>query len=113
MTDELSQEESFLLSNIAPQASKFNQQQWRLFEASVKHKYKYVITGVLFDEYKIKSIGNGVLVPTHFYKILVNDNCSVAYIADNDDDTTIQKIPVKTIETISKIIFNIPYNTCN
>lgn len=113
MTTTVAQDESFLLSNIAPQASKFNQQQWRLLEASVKHKYEYVVTGVLFDEYKIKSIGNGVLVPTHFYKIVANKDCSLAYIGDNDNDTTIEKVPVSTIENISKISFNLPIKQCN
>lgn len=113
MTNSVAQDESFLLSNIAPQASKFNQQQWRLLEASVKHKYEYVITGVLFDEYKIKLIGNGVLVPTHFYKIVADRDCSLAYIADNDDDTTVQNIPVSTIEEISNVSFNLPNKVCD
>lgn len=113
MTNSVAQDESFLLSNVAPQASKFNQQQWRLLEASVKHKYEYVITGVLFDEYKIKSVGNGVLVPTHFYKIVADRDCSLAYIADNDNDTTIQNIPVSTIEKISNVSFNLPTKVCN
>jgi endonuclease G, mitochondrial len=113
MTNSVAQDESFYLSNIAPQASKFNQQQWRLLEASVKHKYEYVITGVLFQGSNIKSIGSGVLVPTQFYKIVATKYCSLAYVGDNVDNSVIKNVPVIYIENITKVSFNLPNKVCN
>lgn len=113
MTTVQSQNESFLFSNIAPQASRFNQQQWRLLEASVKHKYPYVITGIIYQGSTIKTIGNNVGIPTQFYKIVTNGQCATAYLADNNNNATINKVPVSEIESLTKIDFFLPTTQCN
>jgi endonuclease G len=75
--------ESFMLSNMTPQASRLNQHSWRLFEAQIQdfaeeHGEVWVVTGPLFldedgdgiVEYSV--IGdNQVAVPTHYYKIVL------------------------------------------
>lgn len=113
MTTVQSQNESFLFSNIAPQASRFNQQQWRLLEASVKHKYPYVITGVIYQGSTIKTIGNNVGIPTQFYKIVTNGQCATAYMADNNNTAVINKVPVHEIESLTNIDFFLPTTQCN
>ena len=69
-------EESFLLSNMTPQLSGFNRKGWRILEEKVRDWTNnrgelYVVTGALFEgEGKPKVIGNGVYVPSHFYKVV-------------------------------------------
>jgi len=77
--------ESFLLSNMTPQASRLNQQSWRLFEAQIQDVAEedgevWVVTGPLFldddgdgiVEYSV--IGpDQVAVPTHYYKIVLRE----------------------------------------
>jgi len=66
--------ESFLLSNMTPQLPGLNRQGWRYLESYIREwtnerKELYVVTGVLFEgEHGV--IGNGVHVPTHFYKVV-------------------------------------------
>lgn len=62
---------SFLLSNAAPQHPALNMGKWRSLENTVRRlaldaDAVYVITGVLFRG--SQTIGNGVAVPSHFYK---------------------------------------------
>ena len=66
--------ESFLLSNITPQLPGLNRQGWRYLESYIREWTNergelYVVTGAMFiGEYTV--IGNGVYVPTHFYKVI-------------------------------------------
>ncbi|OQS03847.1 hypothetical protein THRCLA_03862 [Thraustotheca clavata] len=81
--------ESFLMTNISPQVSKFNRGYWSRLEGFVRHLANYygaayVITGPLFLPQKTKEgdgytvsypiIGtplNGIAVPTHFFKVIL------------------------------------------
>ncbi len=79
--------ETFLLSNMSPQAPRFNRQIWRELEAAVRKLddrqnvlETYVITGPIFDFFEsISMIGesdrNGlsVPVPSHFYKCVLTE----------------------------------------
>lgn len=66
--------ESFLLSNMTPQLPGLNRQGWRYLEGYIRDWTNergelHVVTGVMFmGEHGV--IGNGVHVPTHFYKII-------------------------------------------
>ena len=68
-------EESFLMSNISPQAPDFNRGIWKELESQVREWAKkehrlYVVTGPVFKNNK-GSIGKEeVLVPGYFYKII-------------------------------------------
>jgi len=66
--------ESFLLSNMTPQLPGLNRQGWRYLEQYIRkwtneRDELYVVTGVIFIGSN-SIIGNGVHVPTHFYKIV-------------------------------------------
>ncbi len=66
--------ESFLLSNMAPQLPGLNRQGWRYLEEYVRKWTNqrgelFVVTGSLFEG-SHKIIGNGVHVPSHFYKVV-------------------------------------------
>jgi endonuclease G len=96
-------EESFLLSNMAPQVGKgFNQNIWKNLEADIRGWVRArgkltIITGPVFeakaDRVSYATIGtNAVAVPTHFYKIVVDarDNSNVealAFLFPNQDLT--------------------------
>ena len=76
--------ESFLLSNITPQLPGLNRQGWRYLEEYVRKWTNqrgelFVVTGSLFEGFH-EIIGNGVHVPTHFYKV-VYDSISKDAIA--------------------------------
>ena len=82
------QDDTYFLSNVAPQVGQFNQQSWAMLESMVRtwavnRGEAWVITGPLFYDPKeddpgtatghftIKSIGKDhVSVPTHLYKII-------------------------------------------
>ncbi|MFZ6870419.1 DNA/RNA non-specific endonuclease, partial [Klebsiella pneumoniae] len=69
-----SQSDSFSLSNMVPQAPKNNQEVWRNLEEATRAivtKQKqdvYVVTGPVFEGKRLKTIGQGVIVPTAVYK---------------------------------------------
>ncbi len=70
-------EDTFLLSNTAPQVQSMNAGIWRQLENKVRKLAAnadavYVITGTIFDSTQPESIGPGkVAVPTHFYKVIL------------------------------------------
>jgi len=69
-----SMQESFLLSNMAPQLPGLNRQGWRYLEGYIRkwaeeRNELYVVTGPLFEG-EVATIGNGVGVPTAFYKVV-------------------------------------------
>jgi len=89
--DEYSQQDTFILSNVAPQYPKFNRSPgvWGYLEGlnrnlALKYDTLYVLSGSIFDgnndgikdtknqpKMWIKDIENSVAIPTHFYKILI------------------------------------------
>ena len=93
--------ESFLMSNMAPQVDVgFNQQLWKNLEAAVRGWVEQrgtltIITGPIFaieaGEVNYSLIGNNhVAVPTHFYKIVVDDNSTgnieaLAFVIPNEN----------------------------
>jgi endonuclease G len=93
--------ESFLLSNMAPQVGPgFNQSIWRNLETAVRGWVQQrgrltIITGPIFavDNNRVSYpvIGeNHVAVPSHFYKIVVDNNDpdniqTLAFMMPNDD----------------------------
>jgi len=93
--------ESFLLSNMAPQVGEsFNQDIWKRLETAVRGWVQQrgrltIITGPIFaiqsNRVTYDVIGeNNVAVPTHFYKIVVDNNDpdnvqALAFMMPNDD----------------------------
>jgi endonuclease G len=70
--------ESFLMTNMYPQLPGFNRSTWKLLETTIRgwavqlnNPYTIYVGGV-YDE-QDKKIGNGVVVPHAFYKIVINN----------------------------------------
>jgi DNA/RNA endonuclease G (NUC1) len=71
--------ESFLMTNMYPQAGSLNRGIWKLLETSVRGwavqtNQSYTIFVGAFYGAGDKTIGNGVIVPHGYYKIVVNNN---------------------------------------
>ena len=70
--------ESFLMTNMSPQAGSLNRGIWKLLETSVRgwvvqHNQSYtIVSGGLYGPGD-KTIGKGVVVPHGFYKIDINN----------------------------------------
>ena len=71
--------ESFLMTNMYPQAGSLNRGVWKLLETAVRGwavqtNQSYTIFVGAFYGNGDKVIGNGVLVPHGYYKIVINNN---------------------------------------
>ncbi len=73
-----SMSETFLMSNMAPQASGFNKGVWRELEETTrdwakKFKHLYIVSGPVLTENRTKRIGdNKVAVPESFFRIILD-----------------------------------------
>lgn len=114
MPNKAAQYDSFSLANMIPQAPKNNQQVWRELEEATRAivtKQKqdvYVITGPVFSGKKLKTIGQGVIVPTAVYKALYipKDGVIGVYYAPNDNSLQVKIISVCQLEeTIGVNVF--------
>ena len=70
--------DSFLMTNMYPQHGSLNRGIWKLLETSIRgwvvqHNHAFTIyVGAIYNDNN-KKIGNGVIVPTGFYKIVINN----------------------------------------
>lgn len=124
-------EDTFLLSNMAPQVGQgFNRDSWNSLEMYVRkltqsHPNVYVCTGPLYLPHKeddgksyvkYEVIGaNTVAVPTHFYKVIVAEAADKklhmeAYVMPNQvisNDTPLKvfQVPPETVERSAGLLF--------
>jgi endonuclease G len=90
--DEVAMSQSFLMSNMSPQLPAFNRGIWRRLETEVRRwavekDSIYVITGPLFSSGDTLIGENGVGVPGHYFKVLVDlsppDHDMIAFLLPN------------------------------
>ena len=116
--------ESFLMTNMTPQAGSLNRGIWKLLETSfrgwvVQGNTNYTaISGAIYDS-KDKKIGNGVVVPHAFYKIVFNNKTNeyagwefphVEPYPNLGNDLTKFRKPVKDIMTEANVMIMLPKN---
>lgn len=116
--------ESFLMTNMAPQAPSFNRGVWKLLETSVRawavvnNRPFTVISGSVYDTNN-KRIGKGVVVPHAYYKIVMDTKTGqvagwyfphVAPYPNLGTDLTKYRASIADIETRAKIDFPFPTN---
>jgi len=114
--------ESFLMTNMSPQAGSLNRGIWKLLETSVRgwavqHNQSFtVIAGGLYDA-SDKKIGRGVVVPHGFYKIVINNQTHeiagwtfphTAPYPNLGNDLTKFRLPVSQIQTMAGVQFAFP-----
>jgi len=116
--------ESFLMTNMSPQAGSLNRGVWKLLETSIRgwaaqrgQSYTVYVGGVYNAQ--DKKIGNGVVVPHAFYKIAVNNQTNevagwwfphVAPYPNLGNDLTKFRLPVAEIERAAGVKFAYPVN---
>jgi endonuclease G len=116
--------ESFLMTNMSPQAGSLNRGIWKLLETSVRgwvvqRNQTYTIyVGALYNS-QDKKIGNGVVVPHAFYKIVVNQTTNEiagwsfphnAPYPNLGNDLRQFRVPVDTIQSAANVKFSFPVN---
>lgn len=112
-----SAEESFYLSNIAPQISKMNRGVWKSIESKVrkyakksvdKNEEVFVITGTIVTSGMTIGV-NQVSVPDYFYKIVINKTTSqiIGFLVKNDSSKSLgwrkYQVPVEEITKLTGI----------
>ena len=111
MPTESAQADSFSLANMVPQDHNNNTGIWSNIESATRYLAKkegslYVITSPIFKG-NIKSIGNGVLVPTMIYKVVYSpkQQKAAAYLTNNAPGREYQIISIKELEALTGINF--------
>ena len=116
--------ESFLMTNMSPQAGSLNRGIWKLLETSVRgwavqrNQSYTVYVGGIYGQGD-KTIGKGVVVPHSFYKIVVNNQTSevagwmfphTAPYPNLGNDLTKFRQPINGIEQLAGVKFAFPAN---
>jgi len=111
-----SMEESFLMSNISPQAPDFNRGIWKELETEVrkwakKERKIYVVTGPVFKDNKGTIGADHVLIPGYFFKIIYEETDEpkiIAFVFPNrksDRPLTDFAVPVDEAEKLTGFDF--------
>jgi len=111
-----------LMTNMSPQAGSLNRGIWKLLETSVRgwavqrnQSYTVYVGGVYNAQ--DKKIGNGVVVPHGFYKIVINNQTKeiagwafphVAPYPNLGNDLTKFRLPIAQIEQAGGVQFAFP-----
>jgi len=110
--DAATQQETFTLANMIPQAAVLNRGMWEGIESAVRTMAQrrgqlYVITGPLFEGDHLKSLKSRVLVPTSVYKIVYDPQRkeAAAYVATNTDSPTYEVVNIAALEARAGIDF--------
>lgn len=90
--------ESFYLTNMVPQVPNLNRGVWLRLELRLRNIVRnhnrelYVITGAVYSA-DHKKIGNGVAVPTHMFKVIVDAGAGqgIAFLFPNRQDNKISQ----------------------
>ena len=115
--------ESFLMTNMFPQHGSLNRGIWKLLETSIRgwvvqRNQSYIIyVGAIYNTAADKKIGNGVVVPNGFYKIVIN-NATKEIAAwgfphnppygNLGNDLTKFRVPVQQIQQAAGVQFAFP-----
>ena len=105
MPDEESQNASFSMANIVPQAPKLNRGLWSRIEGAVRHLAErqgetrdggiYVVTGPVFRGRKLRSLPAGELVPSAMFKAVLEPGVgAAAYVCANRDPSRCRVVSI-------------------
>lgn len=114
--------ESFLMTNMSPQAGSLNRGIWKLLETNIRgwvtqrNQSVVIYVGGIYN-YQNKKIGNGVIVPHGFYKIIINNQTKQVMgwafphnppYPNLGNDLTKFRMPIAQIQQLSGVIFKFP-----
>ena len=105
MPDAQSQQQSFSLANMVPQAPALNRGPWERIESAMRRLARrrgelYVVTGPAFTGTRIDTIGdNRVLVPTATWKAIYDPRAQAAgaYLCSNTDRPACQVLGIDAL----------------
>lgn len=95
--------ETFLMTNMTPQAPMLNRGNWKELEESIRHQVNssrrpvYVITGAIYSD---KSLSTNVPIPSGYFKV-VYFSPIVIYYADNSNASGIKGLTLDELRTMS------------
>jgi endonuclease G len=113
--------ESFLMTNMYPQLGGLNRGIWKLLETSVRgwtvqlNNSFTIYVGGVYDNTD-KKIGNGVVVPHGFYKIVINNQTGAMagwyfkHEGGQGNDLTKARAAISAIENKAGVKFSFPAN---
>jgi endonuclease G len=114
--------ESFLMTNMYPQLGGLNRGIWKLLETSVRgwtvqqNQAYSIYVGAVYNTATDKKIGNGVVVPTGFYKIVINQSTKQAagwyfnHEGGQGNDLTKARAAISAIQNKAGVKFAFPPN---
>ena len=114
--------ESFLMTNMYPQLGGLNRGIWKLLETSVRgwavqtNQTYTIYVGAIYDTATAKKIGSGVVVPTGFYKIVVNQATGAAaawyfkHEGGQGNDLTKNRVAISAVQNLAGVRFAFPAN---
>ena len=117
--------ESFLMTNMVPQAGSLNRGIWKLLETSVRawtvqlDSPFTIYGGGIYNDITDKKIGSGVIVPHSFYKIVINRKTNeyaawqfphIPPYPNLGNDLTKYRVRVTDVVKEAKIAFGVPPN---
>ena len=117
--------ESFLMTNMYPQHGSLNRGIWKLLETSVRgwavqRNQSYTIyVGAVYGQGD-PTIGNGVIVPHGYYKIVINNQTNeiagwafphTKPYVNLGNDLTKFRLPIAQIQTMAGVQYKFPANS--
>lgn len=115
--------ESFLMTNMYPQLGGLNRGIWKLLETNIRgwavqqnQSFTIYVGGLYKLPPNSKVIGNGIVVPEAFYKIVINNQTGqyagwlFPHIGGQGNDLTKIRAPISQIENMAGIQFKFPKN---
>ena len=114
--------ESFLMTNMYPQLGGLNRGIWKLLETSVRgwavqlNQSFTIYVGGVYNTSTDKKIGNGVVVPTGFYKIVINNQTGAIagwyfnHEGGQGNDLTRVRASIAAIQQKAGVTFAFPPN---
>ena len=98
--NEVQMRDTFLITNVVPQAPKLNRVLWKELEVMVRGmETEYVVTGAIYKD-DCKRIGDhGIPVPDKLYKIVfLKDKHIECWITENTDDAIPKRIELHDLQ---------------
>jgi endonuclease G len=110
MPDEASQQESFSLANMVPQAPQLNRGIWEGIESAVRdlavaEGEVYVLTGPIFQGSNLQALRGRVLVPTDTFKAVYDPRrgWAGAYVCTNTKEPSCRTVSIAQLQEMSGV----------
>lgn len=98
--------DTFLITNMTPQAKLLNEASWRMLETTVRNlNPDYILTGAIYPAVPNYIKGTHVPIPASYYKLVWVHGSIYGWYADNLDTAKVVAIDIKEVESMSGLSF--------